>query len=373
METQNKCNKKAVVKFTGAFIAWVIGSGFATGQEVLQFFTSYGYFSYGIILLNLIGFLFLGQIFLVTGYEHKDETPFNHFKYFCGEKLGTFYSWLVPATLVFIMPVLISGAGATLSEYYGINHYIGSAIMAVMVLCAYLIGFERLIKIVSAIGPVIIIFSLLVGTITVFRDLGNFTEVSKYESILFESQSSPHWIISSVLYLSLNFLGGSAYYIALGKSSVNRNDAKYGGFFGAIALVLSITFMSTAILLNAENTVFLAIPVLFLAKKISYILGAIFSIVLILGMFSSCSAMMWTICNPFNIGGKRGNRIFAVFISTFTFVLGLFSFSELIGVFYPLVGYLGLLYIACVVHKGIKRISKYIPKRKEGDIPSSLQ
>lgn len=46
MEQKIKCNKKAVLKFSGAFIAWVIGSGFATGQEVLQFFTSYGYRSY---------------------------------------------------------------------------------------------------------------------------------------------------------------------------------------------------------------------------------------------------------------------------------------------------------------------------------------
>ena len=31
-----------VVKLAGAYIAFTIGSGFATGQEVLQFFTSYG-------------------------------------------------------------------------------------------------------------------------------------------------------------------------------------------------------------------------------------------------------------------------------------------------------------------------------------------
>lgn len=116
MDTQNRCNKKAVVKFAGAFIAWIIGSGFATGQEVLQFFASYGYLSYGVVLLNLIGFLFLGQVLLVTGYEHKTETSFNHFKYFCGEKIGTFYSWVIHLTLLLIMPVLISGAGATLQN-----------------------------------------------------------------------------------------------------------------------------------------------------------------------------------------------------------------------------------------------------------------
>ena len=354
MDGHNKCDKKAVIKFAGAFIAWVIGSGFATGQEVLQFFTSYGYWSYGVVLLNLIGFLFLGQVFLATGQEHRNEITFNHFKYFCGEKLGNFYSWLIPVTLILIMPVLISGAGATLSEYYGINHYIGSAVMAGMVLCAYLIGFERLVKIVSTIGPIIIIFSLLVGTITVIRDFDNFMQVSQYELILSESQSSPHWIISSILYLSLNFLSGSVYFTALGKSADNRKDAKYGAIFGAIALVLAIAIMNTAILLNSENITTLEIPMLYLAKKISYIVGSVFSIVLILGIFSSCSAMMWSVCSRFKKGGKRGNQIFAALVAIFIFVLGLFSFSELVGVFYPLEGYFGLIFIGCVIYKGIK-------------------
>ncbi len=125
---------------------------------------------------------------------------------------------------------------------------------------------------------------------------------------------------------------------------------------GAIAIVLSITIINTAILLNAENTVALAIPVLFLAKKISYQLGAVFSIVLILGIFSSCSAMMWSISSRFRKGGKRGNRIFAVLLTIFVFILGLFSFGELVGIFYPLVGYVGLIFIACVIYKGVKTI-----------------
>lgn len=31
-----------VVKYAGAYIAFIIGSGFATGQEIIQFYTSYG-------------------------------------------------------------------------------------------------------------------------------------------------------------------------------------------------------------------------------------------------------------------------------------------------------------------------------------------
>lgn len=32
-----------VLTYGGAIIAFLIGSGFATGQEILQYFTSYGY------------------------------------------------------------------------------------------------------------------------------------------------------------------------------------------------------------------------------------------------------------------------------------------------------------------------------------------
>ena len=354
MDEQNKCKPRAVIKFAGAFIAWVIGSGFATGQEVLQFFSSYGYWSYGVVLIDLIGFLFLGRALLLTGYDNRERQGFNQFKYFCGEKLGAFYSLLIPITLLLIMPVLISGAGATLSEYYGINHYIGSAIMAAMVLCAYLIGFERLIKVVSSIGPVIIAFALLVGTVTVIRDFDQFSDVAAYESVLSESQSSPHWLISAVLYLSLNFLCGSTYFTQLGISADNRKEAKYGAMLGAAALVLAIGIMSSAILFDAKDTAQLAIPMLFLAKKISYVFGAVFSVVLIFGIFSSCATMMWTVCNQFTRGGKKGNRIFAVCVAVFTFILGLFSFSELVGLFYPLVGYMGLIFVGCVVYKEIK-------------------
>lgn len=346
-------SKRAVAKYAGGFIAWVIGSGFATGQEVLRFFTSYGSFSYGVVLVNLIGFLFIGQLILTTGYEKKAVENFNPYIHFCGRMLGTFYSWLIPVTIVLIMPVLISGAGATLHQYYGISTVFGSALMTLMVLAAYLIGFEHLVRIVSAIGPVIIIFSLMVGSATVIRDFSRFGEISTYEPILSQSQTSPHWVLSAVLYLSLTFLSGSTYYTALGQSAQNRQEAKYGAIVGALALIAAITIMNSAILLNGENTALLSIPMLYLAKEISYLLGAVFSVVLILGMFSSCSAMMWTVCSRFNRGGTRGNRIFAFFIAVLTFTLGLFSFRDLVGTLYPMVGYLGLVYIGCVVWKGV--------------------
>lgn len=360
----NRCRIRDVVTFAGAFIAWIIGSGFATGQEILQFFTSYGYYSYGVVLLNLLGFLCLSQVLLTTGYAHRDEANFNHFTFFCGKKVGGFYSWLIPVTLIMIMAVLISGAGATISEYYGLNRYLGSMIMAAMVLCAYLAGFKKMIRIVSTIGPVIIAFTLMVGLATVIRGAGNLSHIRQYETVLGASRSAPNWLISAVLYISLNFLSGSTYFTALGMTACSRKEAKWGAIWGAFTMILAIAVMNTAILLHSKDAASLAIPTLYLARHISPVLGAVFSIVLVLGMFSSCSTMMWTVCSRFSSLTPGGNRMAAAAVTAFTFLLGMLPFSRLINVFYPLVGYMGLIYIGCVACKGLRSLRTY--KKENG-------
>lgn len=167
--------------------------------------------------------------------------------------------------------------------------------------------------------------------------------------------------------MSMVFLGGCTYFTGLGLSAESKNNAKYGAILGAIILVLSIAIINTALLLNAKDIVFLEIPMLFLGRKISYIFGATFSIVVLLGTFSSCSSMMWSICNRFTRGGKRGNQFFAVLVSIFVFVFGLLPFSELVGALLPFLGYVGLLYIGCVIYKGIKGYKTLKSNIKEGD------
>lgn len=351
----SKRDIRKIIKIAGAFIAWVIGSGFATGQEALQFFSSYGYRSYWVVLIALFGFIILGYLLMKTGFENRDKVEFDHFNYFCGRKVGRFYTWLVTATLMLLIPVLIAGGGATLYQYYGISQYIGSAIMISLVLTAYLIGFERMISIISSLGPVIIAFTLLVGSLTLMRDIGNFGEIRSYETALSSYQSAPHWSISGLLYLGLNFFPGSAYFTEIGSVASSKRELKYGALLGGSVLLLSITIMSTAIMLNGSTILGLDIPVLYLAGKISYVFGAVFSIILILGIFSSCSVMMWSVCSRFTFKEEKWNKLFAIGISFIAYLMSLLSFGKLISTIYPMVGYVGLIFIACVLYENISK------------------
>ena len=277
------------IRIAGAFIAWVIGSGFATGQEMLRFYASFGLCGYGAVAVNLVGFLGMAYLLMRTGFEHKKESAFNHFQFFCGQNLGLVYTWLIIATLILLMPVLVAGAGATLYEYYRVPQPLGSAVMTALLLAAYLMGFERLIQVISSIGPVIIVFSLAIGCGAIAVDYGQFSRIGEYESALAPYQAAPNWFLSAVLHLSLNFFPPSMYFT------------------------------------------------------------------LLLGIFSSSSVMMWSICSRVTCWGKKGNVAFAVAVALFTYVVSLFSFGRLVAVLYPAIGYAGLLFIASVVYKSFKK------------------
>ena len=227
--------------------------------------------------------------------------------------------------------------------------------MAGAVLVTYFIGFNRLVKVLSFIGPSIIAFCLLVGVITVVRDFGSMGDVPAFEEALAAKQSAPNWVISAVLYVSYNFLCGSVYYTQLGKTAGSLKEARLGAIIGALALIAAITVISTAILLNGGEAAALDIPNLYLAKKISWVLGAVFSIFLVLGIFSSCSAMMWIVCQKFSFKDAKKDRWVAVAIAVGTFLMGLISFGDLIATLYPFIGYCGLIYMIGVMRKKLKK------------------
>lgn len=168
-----------VMKFAGAFIAFIIGSGFATGQEIMQFFTSNGLYSLVSIIISLILFTYFGSTVMSCGFDYGSLKKYRPYKYFCGNKVGLFYEYFVPVLLFISVIVMISGAGATLQEYYGLNYYVGCAMMTILVLIAFLCGLDSLINIIGFIGPVIVVFSLIVGFTILVQNLDGLKNISQ--------------------------------------------------------------------------------------------------------------------------------------------------------------------------------------------------
>ena len=78
-----------------------------------------------------------------------------------------------------IFVIMISGAGATLSEYYGINPYVGRVVMSVLAASTAALGLNKLTKIIGRIGPLIIAFVVVIGLISIFGSDTTFQEATQ--------------------------------------------------------------------------------------------------------------------------------------------------------------------------------------------------
>ncbi|MBN6206271.1 hypothetical protein JYK21_07390, partial [Ralstonia pickettii] len=163
-------NTLKIIVLAGAYVSFILGAGTATGQEIMQFFVSFGYLGIGAIVIAALLHMWFGAYAMDVGLRLKANDSKDVFVYFCGKYLGWFFYWFSQLFILVVFVVMISGAGATISEHFGLGDVIGRALMAAVVLITVLLRLETMIKILGIAGPIIIIFAVIVGA-------GNFDSI----------------------------------------------------------------------------------------------------------------------------------------------------------------------------------------------------
>ena len=353
----------SVMKYAGAYIAFEIGSGFATGQEILQFYTSYGMMSTGAALVSMLLFSWAGGGLMKIGYETGTEAAQKPYQLLCGRRLGTFYEYFVLFYLFAVLAVMISGAGATLQEYCGVSYYVGGAAMALLVFTAFAFGLEKLIDIVGLMGPMIIGFSVFIAVCTITANFGNLmvgnVDVSGLESI----RPAQHWWFSGILYAAYNTVSSVAFLMALGRDARSSREAAAGGIAGGILLMATVIFMNLALMSRIDLAETSIVPSLKLAENISSAAGVVFVCVMLCGIFSTAAPVLWTICSSLAKPGSKASAIIALLVSLDAFLLGQLPFDRLIAVIYPYTGYLGILLFLYMIRFQLKRQKEKRPVR----------
>lgn len=143
----NSVSFRKVIVYAGSYVATVIGSGFATGQEIMQFFSFYGLSGIIACLVSMALFAFLGMEVLNRGRLVKPKDSTKIFSLYTGKTIGKFLDWFVPAFLFAVLVVMISGSGATLSEYYGLSPHVGRIGMIVLSYLSVSFGVDKLSKV----------------------------------------------------------------------------------------------------------------------------------------------------------------------------------------------------------------------------------
>ncbi|MFQ7119072.1 MAG: hypothetical protein ACLRPW_02935, partial [Intestinibacter sp.] len=102
------------------------------------------------------------------------------------------------------------------------------------------------------------------------------------------------------------------------------------------------------------------IPALYLADKISPIIGILFSVVLLLGIYTTAVPLLWSVTNRFVEDDHPKFKIITIVVSILACIGGLLPFDKLVGTLYPYTGYMGILILLCMLYRRITKTSKNI-------------
>lgn len=340
-------NIKNILGIAMAFVGVVVGAGFASGQEILQFFSSFGYW-------GLLGGVVSGLCFTILGMavgELSQVSVSHSFKeglyLICGPRLGVVVDIMITFFMYAIAVVMFAGGGSLMEQQWGVPAQYGS--IAVM-LITVLIVFLRVDRVMAFIGSVTPFLVLMMIFLCIYswntRDL----PLEELDVIAHtKPQGAGHWLVGSLLYVSYNMVVGAPFLMIAGAQATSRRNALLGGLVGGLLLGFLIVLISAGVFGRIDTIGSAALPMLMLATEQSKLLGTIMSVVIFamilttsVGVLYSFSARIFTPNTlKFNIGTAIAG------------VLGLvgakIGFINLVGTVYPFFGYLGFVLIAWIL------------------------
>lgn len=354
---KNEVRISMVIKLAGAFCAFLIGAGFATGQEVLQYFTNYGLAKgIGVMVVNCVLGAWTAAAIMNLGNESKDEQGLNSYKNLCGKYVGTFLSWFIPIFMFLTLVIMIAGFGSTLSQLFDTPNWVGCLIFAVIVTAVVLMGLAKVIDTIGFIGPVIIIVTMIMAISVLATkgiDFENWNNFITTHDVLLASSS---WFMSGVLYALWNIVMCLPFMSAMGSKAQNKTEVITGTILGNVLFTIGTLFLVLAEGSQISIIGEMSIPALSMAQELSPIFGTIYAVILVLAIFTTAVPLMWSVSSRLAKEKTVKFAVICVIIAVLGFFGGQLPFEKLINYIYPLIGYVGFIEFAFIIWRDIKLI-----------------
>ena len=163
-----------------AYVGIIVGAGLSSGQDLMQYFISFGKMGLvGVVLLAVLNIIF-GRIIIALGCFYQSN---SHDEVL--EQIATpFTKRVLDASLVisgFVIGfVMLAGAGSNLQQQFGIPSWLGALLCAGLIIGMSFLDFDRISKVLGVFTPIIIL--MIVG-ITAWTFIGKSYDYARMDAI----------------------------------------------------------------------------------------------------------------------------------------------------------------------------------------------
>ncbi len=365
---------------TGAFISYNVGAGFASGNELLQFFGAWD--KSGIISSIISGFIFLiwlCTVLYLVGKKSPAKAATENYVWVAGPVAGRIFKLCTDIMVLGCFMLMFSGSSNLLNQQFGLPNIVGAIILGVVTLAVVLGGLKAIENVLGYAGIAILCYVAVFVLVTLFGGNSSADNInlipdavaegkilranlfSYFPFTLFPSlKDLNNPILDGVLYSAQMVIAGFPFFVTLGKRASNTKQTVLAALLSSIAYYACIVFVIIMVVFNfdavtdpATGTMY-AFPALAVVNKLWSAGGWTYSLLIFTGIFSTAIGYLWVMSDRVfpNQENTKKNKIFIFVMTIFGILVGdKVPFSVLINVLFPFIGVAGvIMLIVCTVH-----------------------
>lgn len=238
-------NMMHILSIALIYCGTVFGAGFASGQEIVSFFSSH--FLWGIFTSVFVGFLFsfFGYIICAKAKQLSFNSAKEYFDFLFPKVISEILHFICMSFLVVSFCIMIAGCGTLFQEQFTIKPVIGSLFS--LVICYKIIKNKvgGLARFNAVITPFMFLGVVVLCCIVLCR-----TDASN--QALEHTGSFKGASFSGMLYLSYNLVSAAAVLVPCSAIAKSKRHAGFGGLFGGILVAVPLVLLTVILTLYPD-------------------------------------------------------------------------------------------------------------------------
>ncbi|MDU5143344.1 MAG: hypothetical protein E6230_14285 [Paenibacillus dendritiformis] len=321
------------------YVGTVVGAGFATGQEILQFFTKYGWIASFTIGVSSLIFLFLGTklMLIAQQIQARSYEDVNH--YLFGSRIGGWVSIFAMIVIVSVNGVMLAGAGSVFVQQLNFHYQTG---LLLTIVSAYFIinrGMSAILSLNSLVVPTMLVFTVMIVTQTL-----HMPNAGRVFTITTDTSWYAAWT-APLLYSAFNLAMAQAVLVPLGASMPNKRIIRIGGAIGGVLIGILLLAGHLALSVHMPGIQQFDIPMGEIAHSLGMTIQLIYVLLIFSEIFTTFIADLYGITLQLHQRTGVPKKLITAVIMMICFTISQFGFRNLISFLYPLFGMFSLIWL----------------------------
>ena len=338
---------KRSLAVAASFVGIVVGAGFASGMEALQYFVAYGTNGFYGVILASVTMLFAATAFMTFG-SYFLAREHNEVFYNVTSKPAAFImDWSAVACMFSVGFVMFAGAGSNLRQSFEWPIWLGAVAMLALMLIVGRFDVDKVSSVIGWATPLLVVF-VLIGSIYSFTQVDvSWSEVGSYaQQEVSRADGTPYWWLGALNHTGLNALCGVSMALVMAGDEFDTKSTRLGGILGGVIYAVMLALLVASLLIQVESVNGNDMPLLAVIDNVDPVLGFIMTWVIFLMVFNTCLGMFYALAK--RLTRKKPERFYPVYAIACIvgFGLSFAGFQPLVSSLYPILGYLGLFVMA---------------------------